>query len=264
MPFEVSAAATSTFQGFILDPSAPLGFSLSQAVEHDAPSVPAPTSIPGPTTGVMTINVTEQPNCWTTAGVPFYGTLFSEINVSSDGTIQFGGTDTDTTPSVSDSLLDDGRVGFWTNLDPTEGGTVTVSSPATDVIIVDYAGVWYDAGGPPNTFSIEFDCATGAITITGLQGIGVNPGVATTDDQWIGISPGISVAPLTATDPGAAIFTVGGSATALADGDALYEFNDTSVSLSGQPACVLAGVDTLAFTPTPVGLATNYTWFGTN
>jgi hypothetical protein len=64
---------------------------------------------------------------------------------------------------------------------------------------------------------------------------------------------------LSATDPGAQAFGVGGAGGAANPGDALYEFNDVSVSLSGLPASVVGGMNTLLLLPDGSG---NYTWAG--
>ena len=100
------------------------------------------------------------------------------------------------------------------------------------------------------------DCISGVIVIDGLQGIAFNPNTSPADDQWLGISPGFTA---TTTDPGAALFGVGSSGGVTNPFDMLYEFNDTSVTLSGLPASVAAGMATLILTPDGMG---NYSWNG--
>jgi hypothetical protein len=246
-------------QAVVFDGSAPLGFVLSQAVQLDVAVLNAATSVPGPinTTTNVAVDVTASPTCWCASGVPFYGTTFNVINVSPNGFVAFGGPDTDTTPSILDAQTDlVGRVGWWTDLDPADGGSITISNPSTDVVRVDWNGVWYNTGGPGNTFFIEMDCATGVITIGGLGGLMPNPQFTSTlDDQWLGISAG---ATLGATDPGAALFSLGGNGFG-GPFDSLYEFNDVSVTLSGLPASVAGGMTTLTFAPQGGG---GYLWTG--
>lgn len=220
-------------------------------------------SIPGPTTGTtnVAVNVVQAPTCWTTAGIPAYGTVQNELFISPNGFIAVGGGgDTDTSPSIIDALSDpNGRVGFWTSHDPSEGGTVDILSPATDLIRIDYNGVSYDghAGATTVSFFIEVDATSGAITLGNLQGIQANPSLtSTTDDQWLGISAG-ALGP--ATDPGAQPIGVGGAGGASNPLDMLYEFNDVSVSGSGLPASIAGGMDLLLLLPSGTG---NYTWAG--
>lgn len=256
VPLSLDTPGTTSLQGYVLDGAALLGFRLSQATQMDVVSVPIPTMVPGPTltTTNVEINVQSAPTCWAAGGVPFYGTNYSSFFVSPNGFLAFGaGGDTDTTPSVLDALADDARVGFWTDLDPSEGGTVTVSNPMPDVIRVDWNGVFYNTGGPANTFGIEIDCISGIIIIDNLAQVSANPGTSTTDDQWLGMSPGLGVA----TDGGPTTFTVGGSGGVLAPTDMLYDFNDTSVSLTGIPASIRGGIGTIIFTPDGFG---NYVW----
>lgn len=258
---EFLAPTTLTLQALCLDASAPAGLNATNAVQLDVTAQPVPTSIAGPTTGTTntTLEVVAPPTCWTSAGIPFYGTLQNEVFVSPNGFLAFGGGgDTDTSPSVFDAQNDDGRVGFWTSFDPSEGGTVDVFTPGPDLITVLYNGVFYDGGGPACTFQIDIDASLGSFTISGLQGLVANPNTtSTTDDQWVGISPGLAV-PGT-TDPGVTAFALGGSGAAATATDMLYDFNDVSVSGSGLFPSIVNGLDTLLFTPDGSG---NYVWAG--
>jgi hypothetical protein len=194
---DLTTAGTFTLQAIVLDAAAPSGLNGTCAAQIDTVAQPIPVTLAGPTIGTTNVNVdlVSAPNCWTTSGVPFYGTLFNDIYVSPNGFVAFGaGGDTDTSPSIADALNDDGRVGFWTSFDPSEGGTIDLAYGGPDTFSVDFNGVFYDGGGPGCTFSILFDCALGSITIDGLQGLVANPNTtSTTDDQWLGISPGIGI-----------------------------------------------------------------------
>jgi len=260
LPYSINSQTDVSLQGAFLAPTFATGLKLTQATEFHVNVVPPLASIPGPTavSTNIAVDVTAGATCWAQGGVPFYGTSYTTIYVSPNGTICFGGGgDTDGSPSISDATNDDGRVGFWTDLDPSEGGVVNILSPGTDIIRVEYVGVWYNTGGPGVTFAIEIDCLTGTILIDGLMGLAPNPNTTSTlDDQWLGISPGLTMA---TTNPGAQLFTVGGTGIAGAPTDMLYEFNDVSVTLTGLPASVGAGLNQLLFLPDGSG---NYAWSG--
>lgn len=260
VPLQFTTGGTVTLQGITLDPSQPLNVGCSQPTQIDRVAQPLATSIAGPTSVSTNLNVAldQGATCWAPGGMPFYGTIFNDIWVSPNGFVAFGGSDTDGSPSITDMLNDDGRFGFWTDLDPSEGGTIDITNPAAGVIRIDWSGVFYNTGGPGTTFGLTLDSNTGVFTLDGLQSMVANPNTSSTlDDQWMGISPGISIAGLTATDPGAVAFTAGTGGGAANPGDALYEFNDVSVSLTGLPASVVAGANSITFIPDGAG---NYTW----
>ena len=253
----LTAPTDISIQGLFVNAALPGGYRLSQATEFHAAITAGATSLPGPTLDeeVITFDVTNAPSCWTT-GIPFYGTTFTQIHVSSNGRVLFQSAVSDFSPSISEALTGVPFAGLWTDLNPGSAGNVTVSNPATNVVRVDYSGVPYSGTSTNNTFGIEFDATIGLVTIDGLSGILPQTGTfGSGDDQILGISPGTL---LGATDPGNTSFTANGSGTAPLSTDVLLEFYDSTLG-GGMIASVLAGTSTIFFAPDPTNTP-NYQW----
>jgi hypothetical protein len=132
-------------------------------------------------------------------------------------------------------------------------GTITVSSPATDIFRVDFS-VYYFATQIFNTFRLEINGSNGQVMIDGLSGLALNPGTATGDAMFIGLTNGHRGAQ----DLGPTVFAVGGPNFPASAHAMIYAVAATM----GGPA-VAGGTNTLIFTPI-IGtlLDGNYSWIG--
>ncbi len=253
LPLPSGSPGTISFQMFNTSPSHPDGYALSQGCEFEilAGSGVWPA---GPTANDTSLVV---PLGGTTciASIPFFGVARTSLSVLPNGRIMFGGTDSDFTPTVNESLTDNPAVGFWTDLNPATGGTITIASLAQDEVTISWNAVPYAGLTTTVSFSVTFNAQSGVITIDGLTGIPSNPGTATSDNQWLGISRGNSGA----TNLGATTFTAGGSGVAGDANRAWYDFYLGS-SATGRLASLLPGtLNSIVFTPLP---NSNYAWQG--
>ncbi|NRA97652.1 MAG: hypothetical protein HRU14_15765 [Planctomycetes bacterium] len=218
-------------QMYIIDQSHPDGFVLAQGSQLTV-SIGQP--VPGPTVDeeIVTITLGGLPVCGP-ASIPFFGTAYTQLNVHSNGRVSFGNYPSiDFSASPAEAMAGDPFVGFWTDLDPTNGN-VTIHAPTPSAIVVGYTATYFDEPSGNVSFYIRFDAATGGVDLLGLQLIPANPltsALATAGDrQFLGLSPGLG-----ATDPGPVTFGVGavgsGGSSAM-----LYDWYD---HLSGHPSLV--------------------------
>lgn len=257
---------TVSIQGMVTNPSAPLGTYLTQASQLDVVGDPNPPPFPGPTNddSHVTLDLNAPPVCWTTSSVPFYGTSFTTLHIISNGRVLLGGQpDVDYSATVGEALGDEPFVGFWTDLNPAGGGTITVTEPSPGVLRVDYQNVPYLGETATVTFGIRFDTSAGMVTLDGLAGISPNPltgtGSLAGDSQFFGMSPGTL---LGATDPGVTSFAPGVSGSPTASTDMLYDFANQG-GPAGLVNSLTGALGTLVFTPTTsAGLVPNYDWAG--
>ena len=219
----------------------------------------APTSVPGPLVDdeVITVTPAGLPLCGPPS-VPFYGLAYSTINVHSNGRISFGGTPSiDFSASPAEAATGLPFVGLWTDLDPSQGA-VTVASPQPDQVSVHFAAPYL---GEPTTsvdFTIALNASSGVIELIGLHAVAPNPlstPLATAGDrQFLGMSPGLS-----ASDPGAVTFAVGGNGAGPA-GTMLYDWYDhLSPGPALVPSLLSGGLSRIVFTPDGLG---GYLWTG--
>jgi hypothetical protein len=235
----------------VVDASSPDGVWLSQAVDH--------TTLGGGSTAITLPAVddggqviTLAPTCWLTDGdASFYGTPYTDIAVCSNGRILAGSTvDADFSPSVAEAVGDAPMIGNWADLSPNVGGTYTISSPAPDLININYSGVpFFAQAGTSVSFDVDYNDLTGEWTLNNLQGILPSN---TAVNQFLGMSPGGG----TATDPGGVSFFLGGApnfGVGVAPTDMRYEFSTGTL----QNGSIGLGMNGILFTPDGSG---NYTW----
>ncbi len=223
--FTPPAAITLSGQMGVADPTSADGFSLSQATELQVvSSYVVPVGGPGGDDSSTTFNFSSD---FCSAGFFYYGTIYTDLHVSSNGRVVFGGADSDFSPTVAEALTDNPFVGFWTDLNPhpvAGGGNIILDSPLPGVVRVNYNGViYYGQPGSPNTFAVVMDTTTGDLTLDGLAGIGSNPAVAGSaagDAQFLGMSGGNAVG---ATDPGATLFAAGSAGASVLSTDMIYD-----------------------------------------
>lgn len=221
------APGTVSAQAYALDPSHPSLLALSQCGQVDVTVLPPLTTVPGPTTddGTVTVDVGSAASgtAWCPGGFSFYGTTYSQIGVSANGRITFGAADGDLSPSLAEALQE-AMVGYWTDLDVSSGGSITVAQTASG-FRVDYAAVPYYGEAIPIGFGIDCDCQNGTIRIEGLGGITANPGTSGFGDGvFLGVSAGSA---LPASEPGlSTLFTVGSPFTPASSSDMIYDYYD--------------------------------------
>lgn len=245
--------ATLTSQQVLLTATHPDGLVLSQANQVDvgAGSVNLPAGPTGDDDNV-TVALTAG-GC----GVPvaFYGTTYTEFHVSSNGRVVFGAPDTSFSATVADARSGNPFVGFWTDLDPTSGGTINLTSPGPARVRVAYDGApyWGEVAAP--TFAIEFDAQAQTVSLDGLAGIVANPqvfGGFSGTNQFLGMSPGNN-----AQDPGTTTFAPSGSGAGSGTG-MLYDYYDWTANSSGLVSSLQGSLDRITFVPS----GSNYSWNG--
>lgn len=265
VPLTFSTAVDVSFQAGYTDPSIPNGVQLSQASQLHVTVASAATILA--TTfddTAVNHNIVTSNTCYTLAGMPFYGTTYTDIWVTGNGRVTFGAGDSDFTPSITEALTDPPSVGNWVDMRPNATaaagaqGSVTMSAVGPDVFRIDWNQVDYWTIGTPTTFGIEFDAASGLVTIDNLNLMSPQVGANTSrDNQFLGISPGMAGG---ATDPGSTTFTIGGGGTPAAT-DMIYDYYD-AVGTAGTPgitASLVPGtLNSIVFAPSGAG----YTWAG--
>jgi hypothetical protein len=224
----------ASFQAVHQDPSNPEGLSISQGAELTVvgQSLP-PVPFAGPLADDSQVIVPV--GC-----IHAFGRNFSNFSIQSNGRIMFGGGNTYANPSVSQFQTDVPSFGAWSDLDPSAGGLIYMSSPAPGVLSVNYLFVPNYLSTTQNSFSLQIDTNTGVLSIVGLGGIALEflP-------QLIGASPGTPGA----TDPGPVLFspsTLGVTTNA----------TDTIYNMGGQGFLTL-GISRIDFTPNGFN---NYDW----
>ena len=226
-PFTISA------QQIVLDPTHPDFFSLSQASQ--VTGLAAVPSIAGPASDDSTVTVVAGTAPLCMSALTVYGTVHTQVHVSSNAWVNFTVANNTFAPSVA-TFLAERAIGAWSDMNPTAGQIVINASPTA--FSVNYTGVNYFGTVIPNTFSISNDFASGNWSISGLAGIGIHTGA-----QLVGMSPGL------ATDPGIAFFSPAGVGGAGAVTDALYSL--------GTGGSSTVGLTDITFSPNGLG---NYNW----
>ncbi len=263
--YAINAAVNNTLQSMALNPTAPGGASISQAVEyHCVNNVNGVTTVAGPTAddAGVTVNLSTPQVCW--PSVTMFGTVYTQMQVISNGRVMFQPTvNTDMSPTVAEAQLASVGpfVGYWTDLNPALSPTasITASQPAPGIIRVDYVNVPFDTDAAAmNTFGIQFDTLTGQVQLDGLTGIVANPQTvisALYDSAYMGLSRGSG-----ATDGGLSAFAAGGSGTAVSPTAMWYDWYGAVVGGAGRVSSLTAGtLNAIVFTPSPT-TAPNYDW----
>lgn len=256
-PVASPAPITASGQMIITNPSHADGYSLSQGCEIN---VAGPGSIPGPTGDDSSLQVRFQdPPLNGPPTVPFFGTLYTQFWVNSNGRVTFTGGDVDWSATVSEALGGYPFLGCWTDLDPSSGGGITITSLGLGMR-VDWIGIpYYFEPATSVTFGLEICGACGAISVDGLPGIGANPAspAASGDSVFLGLSGGLAGG---ATNAGATLFALGSFGTPAQPTDMIYDFYDAPLSGGpARPASLVAGtLQRIQLTPA----GNSYIWFG--
>ncbi len=246
----IGGAGVISVQMVVIDPSHTEGCRLSavnQLTTVNGVSVPGPIA----DNGWTTITTGALPLCGPQS-IPFFGASYTQTHVLSNGRIMWGPTGNgDATPLPASALAQGPSVNAWCDLQPNNGGAITISAPTPNLLHVDWAGIpHYGSPFLLSTWFIEIDATTGSITISGLTSFAPSPPITgASNAMFLGLSRG-SAGPTT--DPGSSPFSIGGIFSGPTNPtDMLYEF--------GQAGTLAPGVSTLIFTPS---LAGNYDWTG--
>ena len=127
---------------------------------------------------------------------PFQGNDYTSVFVNSNGSLTFGGGDTDFSESVSEFLGGEPRIApLWVDLSPNSGGVVSLY-PGAGSFTVNFDGVpeWPAAGS--NTF---------AVTLNADGSYAIAYGAVSATDGLVGTTEGFGVL-----DPGASDLSGGG------------------------------------------------------
>ncbi|HEY6223617.1 MAG TPA: hypothetical protein VIW26_07530, partial [Gemmatimonadales bacterium] len=171
---------------------------------------------------------------------PFFQTAFTQVMVTDNGCMTFGGG-VAPTPYVASALSAPGKFGVWCDLWAPTGG-INVTSPYPGALRLSFSSVRYYLTGNLNSFSLTLDSANGVLSIENVAGITANS-VYPSSNQFVGISRGLG-----ATDPGQTDFSgsiglgpqPGPGGTAM-----IYRF--------GPEGTLAPGVTSITFTPNGTG-----------
>jgi hypothetical protein len=191
------APILASAQQLVVAPAHPDGFDLSQACEVDIQaggSTPMTPTLPDD--GSVQIILSTLNPCATT--ISMYGTSYTDLHVCSNGWINFSAGNSGFTPTYLQWATQEPRMGFQSDLEPNNFGTVTVTNNGTtgagDWVVASYQNVteWGTGGLGVTSYDIVFH---------GPNGHSIDN--FTTDGTWgvsstcMGISNG-----LLGTDPG--------------------------------------------------------------
>jgi hypothetical protein len=187
-----AANLTISTQLAVVDPAHPDGASLSALCQVDvAPCWGATVPITLSDDSNFELVLNSGTFC-DLSGVSFGGTAYTRFFVNSNGSVSFNTGDNDYTPTANEFVnINRPRVaGYWTDLNPATGGTISAASNGSGLISVTFAGVpTYGNGSLVASFVISFNTATGSAAITGYV-----PPIGSTQSSLVGFHPGGSVA----------------------------------------------------------------------
>lgn len=253
IPFNAAGTAGSYgYQLLNVTPSHLDGFVLSQGCQLDVG-----TALPTAPQGDDTSTTVALGAC--VGSMPFYGTVYTELHVSSNGRIVFGNASNDFSASIAEALNGDPFFGFWTDLNPVLSGSITLDIPSPGQLRATWNSVpYYAEPGTPVSFSLIADTVTGDVSMTALTGIPANPINNTTipsnDTQFLGLSMGAG-----ATDGGPTLFLPGASGTPSVATDMIYDWFDGVPGGAGRAPSLASGMlADLRFSPA----GSTYVWSG--
>ncbi|MAG56477.1 MAG: hypothetical protein CMJ83_09315 [Planctomycetes bacterium] len=218
VPFTApNVALDLTMQMMVTDVASLSGVWLSAATELDIVTCSANTvlhSLGDDDSVAVPLGVGTDHECVTS--VAFYGTTYTTLFVNSNGSVSFNTGSSDFTASSSEFLQEMPRAaGHWSDLNPSSGGSGTVSSSSTTagVLRVTFANVTEWSQNATVNFEVAF-YPNGNVGIENHQ-INSGPWVGTT---IVGFSPGNN-----ATGSVVDLSSLVGSSTSYPLGNAVYE-----------------------------------------
>jgi hypothetical protein len=249
---------TVSVQQFIVTPAYSDGYAVSQACQLDAtaPSSSCAINLPAGPAGddsAVTVSLSGTGGC--IVPMAFYGTSYTAFHVSSNGRVTFQAQDPSYSPTVTAARTGRPFAGFWTDLNPLAGGSITITRPAATRFRTAWNGVRYYGESATVTFAVELDTQTGAVILDNLLGINSNPESQSLNlgqNQFLGISRGAG-----ATSGGTTFFApglFGGAANAT---DMLFDFYDAASQFGGLCPSLQTPLNRITFLPAANG---NYSW----
>ena len=230
-----NTAATVVLQAITLSAAQPDGWALSQAAELSiAPPVTPPPSSAVTDNRSFPVNV----GCFR-----WFGTDHTQVFVSDNGRVVFGGPDGNPVPTTGAALAGRPMVGAWVDFLPLSGSSITVTSPQTGLVRIDWINQPYAAAPLIRAnLRLEIDVLLGDVIISGLASLPpCPPSQGFSNSMWLGASAGFGVA----TDLGPTPFAPGASgSTGL---ELLYQ--------TGPAGPLASGVNTVRISQAPGGLA---------
>ena len=215
---------TLSAQMVAFDATSAIGISLSQACQLNGFGT-STLSLPTADDVSYLVDLTAAPLC-RTAGVPFYGTTYTQIHVSTNGVVCPGTSgQTGWTPSAGAAQAGPGSVGIWSDWQSNASPTATIVVNGAGIsggVDVTYTNVPYWGTAVTSTFNVGLD-AVGP-RIEGITGLGTDP-----TGTGIVLSQGGGLA----TNPGAALFSLGGAGGSVLATDMLYNIGTGSPALGG-------------------------------
>jgi len=188
--WSLSVTSNSTFaplavQCAVVDPGG--NISMTQAYVIGPPAPPSCYTHPGigPNGDDSTLQAV-----FSVAMMPFYGTMYGDIWINSNGNLTFNAGDTDFTSSEGEMLANAPRIApVWDDMSPNIAGTITFGEYQGGAL---WACTWdqvphFASAGDSNTFCAELDLTTGIVTCGADLCTLAN---GTSFDTITGISPG--------------------------------------------------------------------------
>lgn len=217
LTFAPAAALTVSGQALVVSPAQMDGFVLTQANQLDI-------IVGAPTTQILALgddtsaNVQTGPPLCGFGGVTFYGTIYTDFNVCSNGFVSFAAVSTDFTPTTAEFTSEMPRVaGMWTDLTPNISSTIQVVPNVNDITVQFINVPEFGAPGNLNSFDIIFDDAGGTTIDNYMPAPGHATGSLTGISNGGAGTPGLPIS-------FAALAGLGFQVTAAAT-DAVYEYN---------------------------------------
>jgi len=240
LPLTSPVPVSTTGQMVVLDPGQAPGFALSALAEITFANGGTVTGLANRDNKSTVVPLMAPPLC-SPNPITFAGSTYTQMSVSSNGRVTFGGSNSSPTVATATLSTLPAVAAFWTDLDnrPTPAGVNDISvTQAAGVITLSWSNV--PSFGSPfsaNSVDVVFDTVAGSTTI---QNYAPDPGHSAT--SMIGLSPGGS-----ANDPGTTPFsTLVGSGGIGASNDMIYDlmlagpvpggFNSISFPLSDPTA----------------------------
>lgn len=206
-------------QTIFTDPGAAYGVSFSQAVEIRT-VFPGPKNLTLEDDAVTGVDLRAAPLGLST--FDFYGRTYDRFDVCSNGRVMFEQGTASFYPTINGAASEWPSINAWCDLDPSAGGTITVSRLGA-VVKVDYVGVPYGGGGGSATFSIQLDTSVCSITLDGLSTFAAGGG-----PQFLGLSPGRG-----GVNPGPTPFALGAVAGPTGSNRMVYTYGPTGTLATG-------------------------------
>ncbi|NRA95488.1 MAG: hypothetical protein HRU14_04695 [Planctomycetes bacterium] len=160
-PVPTGAPLLAAAQQLAVDAGHPDGFQLSQAVQANILAAGGTQTLTLGDDSSVQIILGGSPYCANT-GVVFYGTVYNDFHVGSNGDVTFTAGSNDFTATALEWQTQMPRIGIAGDLEPNNYGTVTVTSNGNaglgDWMTVAYAGVteWGTGGLGVTSFNVDF------------------------------------------------------------------------------------------------------------